>query len=169
MQNVLNGGILTRLFETLTAQRISVVSFCRSVRGNISVELALVLPFLLLLVMGAYDFGRGFTEKLRLNNAARAGVQYALAHPQAADNELMNGATQSAQEDAEDGTLAVVPNIYRKCLDDVVVLPTESCSGGEVPMRYIEVDVSKPFELMFDYPMTTGSMTLTGYAELRVR
>ena len=36
-------------------------------------------------------------------------------------------------------------------------------------MRYIEVDVSGPFEFLFDYPTTTGSMTLTGRAELRLR
>jgi hypothetical protein len=141
----------------------------RCVSGNISVEFALVIPFLMLLVMGAYDFGRGFTEKLRLNSAARAGAQYALANYNKDTNALYNGVEQSAQEDAQDGSLYVDPNIYCKCLDDVVLDCGEPCTGGEVPMRYIEVDVSGPFEFMFDYPMTTGSMTLQGHAELRLR
>ena len=141
----------------------------RCVSGNISVEFALVLPFLLLLVMGVYDFGRGFQEKLRLIGAARAGAQYALAEYNKDINALYNGVEQSAQEDAQDGSLYVDPNIYCKCLDDVVLDCGEPCTDGEVPMRYIEVDVSGPFEFMFDYPMTTGSMTLQGHAELRLR
>jgi len=52
--------------------------FVRSARGNASVELAFILPFLLLLATGSYDLGRAFIEKLRLNGAARAGTQYAL-------------------------------------------------------------------------------------------
>lgn len=145
--------------------------FGRSARGNISIEFALVLPFLMLLLMGAYDFGRGFTEKLRLNSAARAGAQFALANYNKNTSALYVGVEQSAQDDAEDvdDVLQVDPNIYCKCLDDVVMACGVPCTGGEVPMRYIEVDVSGPFEFMFDYPMTTGSMTLTGHAELRLR
>jgi hypothetical protein len=137
--------------------------------GNISVEFALVIPFLMLLVMGAYDFGRGFTEKLRLNSAARAGAQYALSNYNMVEDE--NGVRQSARDDAEDvdEVLQVDPNYICRCLDDVVLDCGEPCTGGEVPMRYIEVDVSGPFEFMFDYPMTTGSMTLQGHAELRLR
>lgn len=137
--------------------------------GNMSVEFALVIPFLMLLVMGTYDFGRGFTEKLRLNSAARAGAQYALANYNKDTSTLYDGVEQSAQEDADDPSLDVVPNIYWKCLNGVVMLTGDPCSGGEVPMRYIEVDVSGPFEFMFDYPMTPGTMTLQGHAELRLR
>ena len=141
----------------------------RCVSGNISVEFALVIPFLMLLVLGAYDFGRGFTEKLRLNSAARAGAQYALSNYNMVEDE--NGVRQSARDDAEDvdEVLQVDPNYICRCLDDVVLDCGEPCTGGEVPMRYIEVDVSGPFEFMFDYPMTTGSMTLQGHAELRLR
>ncbi len=141
----------------------------RCVDGNISVELALVLPFLLLLVMGAYDFGRGFTEKLRLNSAARAGAQYALEKYNKIED--TSGVIQSARDDAEDvnNTLTVTPRYFCTCLTGGEIACGTSCTGGEVPMRYIEVDVSGPFELMFDYPMTSGSMTLQGHAELRLR
>ena len=124
----------------------------------------------MLLAMGAYDFGRGFMEKIRLNSAARAGAQYALANHHEATSVIMDGVTQSAREDAEDPSLYVAPNPpYYKCLDGAVINLGDSCSGGEVPMRYIEVDVGRPFEFMFDYPMTDGTMTLHGHAELRLR
>ena len=41
------------------------------------VELALILPVLLVLVLGAMDFGRLFLVGIELNQAARQGVAYA--------------------------------------------------------------------------------------------
>lgn len=40
------------------------------------VEMALILPLLLLLVLGAVDFGRLFMTKFILTNAAREGANY---------------------------------------------------------------------------------------------
>jgi len=56
------------------------------VGGNVGVEFALVLPFLLMLTVGAYDFGQGFIEKLRLTSAARAGAQFALYNADKLEN-----------------------------------------------------------------------------------
>jgi hypothetical protein len=110
-------------------------------------------------------------EKIRLNSAARAGAQYAIANSNEAESFIIDGVRQSARDDAQDPALDVHPNPYYKCLDGTEINPQngDTCSGGEVPMRYIEVDVSGPFEFLFDYPMTTGSMTLQGHAELRLR
>lgn len=170
MQDLTGGQTRVRPLRSLiTSSQHWLAPLNRCVRGNISIEFALVLPFLLLLVMGAYDFGRGFAEKLRLNSAARAGAQYALSHYNMVSD--VNGVIQSARDDADDldGTLSVTPRYYCTCLTGGEIACGTSCSGGEVPMRYIEVDVAGPFELMFDYPMTSGSMTLQGHAELRLR
>jgi hypothetical protein len=119
--------------------------------------------------MGAYDFGRGFTEKLRLNSAARAGAQYALQKYNMVGDDA--GVIQSARDDAADvdEILDVDPRYYCMCLTGGEITCGTSCAGGEVQLRYIEVDVSGPFEFMFDYPTTSGSMTLQGHAELRLR
>lgn len=47
-------------------------------KGQALVETALVLPLLLLLVMGLFEFGRAMYIKNTLNNAARAGVRVAV-------------------------------------------------------------------------------------------
>ena len=52
----------------------------RSENGQAMVEMALVLPILLLLVGGIIDFGWLFYNKLALNNAAREGARYAAIH-----------------------------------------------------------------------------------------
>ena len=45
------------------------------------VEVAIVLPMLLLLVLGALDFGRMFFTKIVLTNAAREGANYLAYNP----------------------------------------------------------------------------------------
>lgn len=137
--------------------------------GNVAVEFAFVLPFLLLLVSGTYDFGRAFAAKLTLDGAARAGAQYALYNHDKAEDTA--GVIQTVRDDAgeTEQTLTVTPDYYCTCVDGTAVACSGSCGGGEVPLRYIKVDVSRPFELMFDYPLVTNPMTLEGYAELRLR
>lgn len=46
-------------------------------KGQAMVEMALVLPLLLLLVFGIIEFGRIFNAYLVVNNASREGARYA--------------------------------------------------------------------------------------------
>jgi Flp pilus assembly protein TadG len=50
----------------------------RSDRGAAAIELALLLPVLLLMVGGITDLGRAFFTEVGLTNAARAGVKEAV-------------------------------------------------------------------------------------------
>src|SRR5438093_10880617 len=54
-------------------------------RGNESgsqvVELAVVLPFLIVLAVGIFDFGGALNLKQKLNNAAREAARFATSQP----------------------------------------------------------------------------------------
>lgn len=52
--------------------------------GQSLVELALVLPVLLLIVLGVADLGRAFYYSTAIANAARAGAVYAALNPSTA-------------------------------------------------------------------------------------
>lgn len=70
----------------------------RADRGAITVEMAFVLPVLLMLIFMIIDFGRAFNAQLRLNEAARQGVRTAVltqppADPRAAAADMMTAAT----------------------------------------------------------------------------
>ncbi len=52
--------------QNLVPQRRWLGRLWRCAAGNLSVELALVLPILVLNALGTYDFGRAFQEKQRL-------------------------------------------------------------------------------------------------------
>jgi hypothetical protein len=50
-------------------------------KGQALVETALVIPLLLLLIMGLFEFGRAMYIKNTINNAARAGARAAVVTP----------------------------------------------------------------------------------------
>ncbi|NCO32333.1 MAG: hypothetical protein AUJ92_03430 [Armatimonadetes bacterium CG2_30_59_28] len=50
-------------------------------RGTAAVEFALALPFMLLVLAGIVDFGRAYSMRVTLTNAAREGARYAAGNP----------------------------------------------------------------------------------------
>lgn len=57
-------------------------------KGQALVEVALVLPVLLLLFLGMMEAGRLFAGYIELESAARDGVRYAAVHTSASDSDL---------------------------------------------------------------------------------
>lgn len=53
----------------------------RTEQGQSLVELAVILPMLLLLLLGVVDLGLGFRTYITLTNAAREGVRWVSIHP----------------------------------------------------------------------------------------
>lgn len=53
----------------------------RRYRGQAAVELALILPVMLLILMGMLDLGRLFYYEEAMANAAREGARYGAANP----------------------------------------------------------------------------------------
>ena len=62
----------------------------RNEAGQAMVEMALVLPILLILIGGIVDFGWLFYNQLSLTNAAREGARYAAIHHSEAANWKQN-------------------------------------------------------------------------------
>ena len=73
-------------------------SLIRDRRGNVCIEMAFLVTFLLVLVMGAYDFGRLAMEQSTVIQAARAGAQFAVLDQANATNK--NGIRQAAWDEA---------------------------------------------------------------------
>jgi Flp pilus assembly protein TadG len=48
-----------------------------SVQGSQIVELAIALPFMMVLIVGIFDFGQAFNTKQKINTAAREAARYA--------------------------------------------------------------------------------------------
>lgn len=88
----------------------------RNARGANLVEMALVVPLLLLLLMGAADLGRVFYAHIAITNAAREAARYASRFPDneqgiqdVARNEAANGGITLSDDGIEISSLSAVP------------------------------------------------------------
>ena len=71
----------------------------RGFYGQSLLEMALMLPFLLVLIIGAIEFGRLFYTKIVITNAAREGAYYLATHP--SDYDEVSGTAPNAVLAAE--------------------------------------------------------------------
>ena len=149
-------------------------AFREATRGALTVELALLAPVLAALLVGAIDFGSYIHQKMQLQNASRAGAQFAIQRDgNASDSAGIENAVRAAS-DLDAGTGAVVSATFCGCADgsESVVKATEgcdgTCSGGEFPALSIRVTVSNTFAPLFDYPGLPNPLPLQGQTSLQV-
>jgi TadE-like protein len=65
-------------------------------RGAAAVEMAIVLPLLLMLLLGIIEFGRVFNVQISLSQAAREGARHAAVHFDDADLDVEEAALGAA-------------------------------------------------------------------------
>jgi Flp pilus assembly protein TadG len=140
--------------------------------GTATVELAVLLPLLLLLALGAVDFGRVFYMSVEVANAARAGVQYGAQNVVTSTD--YQGMVNAAKNDAAD-IPSMTATATRWCI----------CSGGSntfdcsqnpcldsepsVPEIYVQVNTQATFNTLMNYPGIPSSITLSKVAYMRVQ
>ena len=121
----------------------------RSRAGVAAVEFAIIAPVLITLVGAAVDLGTGVERAIRLENAARAGAQYATRTP--SDTAGARAAALATLSDWSNVTVTAGPM--------ACTCPTSGASGGPVVgcgttcptgmARYITVTASRPFTPIF--------------------
>ena len=105
----------------------------RSLRGLSAqsvVELALLLPVLLLLVLGTLDLGRAFYYQEAIANVAREGARYGAIRKNASSAEISSKALQEA---GSLGSEITVTNVTR---------------SATATNKYVEVSISYQFDLI---------------------
>jgi Flp pilus assembly protein TadG len=111
--------------------------------GQGLVELAMVVPLLLLLALGTVDFGLAFRTYISLTNAAREGARWISTHPE-------NPSAAMARVTVEAGRVGLSPSATDDTLITVIFDPDKtSYSAGE------EVTIT----VLHDYPLLFGFVT----------
>jgi len=82
--------------------------------GQSLIEIALLLPLLLVLIVGALEFGRLFFTKIVITNAAREAAYYLSTHP----GEFENATTAAEAEAANSGISGITVTPTAKDLGD---------------------------------------------------
>jgi Flp pilus assembly protein TadG len=122
----------------------------RDQRGAAAIEFALVLPILIMLVYGIYQFGVGYNLKVSLTAAAREGARAAAV----------------GEDDPEAVTRAAVTVIDEDDPDLSVTVDPNPCVPGEP----VTVTVTYPYTVLsFSMPFASESLatTITGTGVMR--
>ncbi len=140
-------------------------------KGQSSVELAVTMIVLSLLLLVTSDFGRMFYTQITVNAAARAGVQYgAQSLVNAADT---SGIRTAVTNDSSNVTLSSGYPVVSQCTcistSTTVALCSAAYHCSDNPgATYVTVTVSAPFSTFGSYPGLSHPVILTGTAEMQV-
>lgn len=163
----------------------------RDNRGAALVELALTLPLLLLITIGAAELGRIAYFAIEVESAARAASSYGAVNvgnagqtstiEQAAYNDAPNlpqmvatatSACVCETEDTATNTPSYNPTSGTISCTNASVTPpnceTDTSTSTQTVIQYVVVSTSATVTTMFHYPGIPASFALTGYSETRV-
>ncbi len=134
--------------------------------GSSLVEVACVMPLMLLILVGAVDFGQAFYVSIEVNSAAGAGTAYGVTN-------FVDtlGMQKAAALDASDvPSMTATATWGCECSDgtgaNTNCLAIPSCSVNLV--EYVDVNTSVDFKPVLNYPLIPSLLTLKGHSRMRV-
>jgi Flp pilus assembly protein TadG len=136
---------------------------CSRERGQSMIELALLLPIMLLITIGVIEFGRAAYYYIEVVDAAKAGAQYGsqtMANAVNTPNILL-----AAQADATDiGANLTIPMtvITCTCPGTGVSSPCGGALGCPYPTVYLTVNTAYTLNTLFQYPGIPTQFNISG-------
>lgn len=134
--------------------------------GSSLVELGLLMPFFLLMLFGAVDFGRAYYLSIEVAGAAHAGADYGSQNW--GDTSGIRSAATNGAPDVP--SLSVASATYGcECSDgtlsstNCVAVPT--CSVSVV--NWVQVQASATYTPLFPWPGIPSSMSISKTARIR--
>ncbi len=145
----------------------------RGDRGTAILELALLLPFLAMIVFGSVDIGRTFSLQNRLTNMAREGATFAQFFParvsSASSSDSCASGSVTSRTQNEDPSLAPVTITVTDLTTHTVLTgcdATQVAPGDQVQVKVVaKVKPVTPFVQV----MVGSTYTLTGSIDVTVQ
>ena len=141
----------------------------RKSRGTAALELGIAGPLLILMVIGAIDFGRIFYQAVTIANAAETCAFYGT------QNNVKSGHFSGMQQAARDyaqsiGTITATGDRFCACPDgNTVDCVTGTCAGYGPPRVYARCLVEKQFRLIAPIPEIPNPVTVRKRVVMRVQ
>ena len=144
-----------------------------SINGTAAVELALIFPVMLLLVVGALDYGSAFVRKIELTEVTKAGIQYAMVkQPTYSDyvsadyTSISDIINDNLGTSGNDSTTVLVS--YKCQCDGVEYVCTSTCAGSD--NTFINVKISENYETpFFNYSWLGVNFPISTDATIRLK
>ena len=135
--------------------------------GLAAVELALVLPFLILTLAGLVDYSRLILTEMQVRSAAQAGADYALQHGwnEAGVLHSVTGASSLAIN------ADPAPRVLKGCVSGTNIAETSesTCPSGAAAGEYVMASAWAPFETLMPWPGLALPDTVSASAMTRVK
>jgi len=159
---------------------LSMINRCqvarRSESGQSLIEVALLLPFLVLMMLGVIELGRYAYIGILVGNAARAGAAYGIESlPQSVDTVNISLAAQNDFQNNGQSGLTVTSSVSCGC-DSGGSVTSSACTGagsGSCASGHwvviVSVTASGTFNSLFNYPGISSSITISRTSSMRVR
>lgn len=148
----------------------------RDERGTGTIELALSVPILAFLLIGAVDMGMGYTERLALQQAANRTLETGMARGRVSDSYSYLqaiGATNSGQPSSN-----VTIDSWLECDGAREASFDGSCGSNQQLARYISVKITGTHKASFNYNGLArqfgdtnlgGNIPIAGFAAVRIQ
>ena len=140
----------------------------RARSGAAGVEFALLLPALVLLLMGMFDYGALAFQTMQLSAAAHAGADYALRNGwnlTAVQNAVTNATTLASV------SATPTPALSQGCITSgaLVITTGSSCPSGGTPGSYAVINAQAPFSPLIAWSALALPTTITAQAVVRIQ
>lgn len=163
--------------KRLYAARYRLTGIRRWQAGQSLLELALLVPLLVLLALGVVEVGRYAYIAILVGNAARAGTAYgAQSLPQSVDTVgIINAADNDFQNNGQNvSNLTVTSSVSCGC-DSSGTVAAAACTGTGAGICasghwvvIVSVTTSGTFSSLFNYPGIPTSITVSRTSTMRV-
>jgi Flp pilus assembly protein TadG len=138
--------------------------------ANSIVEVALIMPVLVLILIGAAELGRLAFASIEVNNAAYAGAAFGSRnHGTASDSADI--ATAASNDGANVAGLSTSSSVSCVCTNGATMTCSNAASNCVSPARiqeFVQVSTTASVNPMFNYPGLSTTWVLHGQATLRV-
>lgn len=158
------------MLSSLHLQRSTkaVKGLLRARSGAAGVEFALLLPVLVLLLMGMFDYGALAYQTMQVSAAAHAGADYALHsgwNLTAVQNAVTNATTLSSV------SATPAPTLSQGCITNsaLVITAGTSCPSGGTPGSFVVVNAQAPFSPLVTWSALALPSTITAKAVVRIQ
>jgi Flp pilus assembly protein TadG len=142
----------------------------QSDEGSSIVEIAFLMPILMLMLIGATEMGRVAYYAIEVTSAAKAGALYAAQNRVTAAN-TTNIALAASTDAANVGGLATQATVSCTCTSGTSVTCSNAATNCTSPSRieeFVQVKTTATINPIFNYPGLPASFALTGQSTMRV-
>jgi Flp pilus assembly protein TadG len=137
--------------------------------GAVAVEFGFMVPVLAFMVIAVTDIGLGVYRKMQVENAAQAGIEYAIVH--GFDVSAISNAVTSATNSSAI-TASPSPTTFCGCATGAGINTAScgtTCPGGALAATYTTASAQATYNTIMDYPFLPSTYTFSKQSTARLQ